>query len=140
MIDARTYLTQKGIHVSLPRVAIMDFLLKHRIHPTADEIYLALYPKMPTLSRTTVYNTLKLFAKHDAIQVIGIEEKNARYDACTELHAHFLCTHCGTIFDIPVPEPVESLADTNKYLEEFIIHRTYIYHKGICPKCKTHEK
>ena len=38
----------------------MEYLMAHRTHPTVDEIYLALSPSIPTLSKTTVYNTLKL--------------------------------------------------------------------------------
>ena len=73
----------KGVHPSQQRLAIMDYLMKHRTHPTADEIFTALLPSMPTLSRTTVYNTLKVLVEHNAILNINIEEKNARFDGCT---------------------------------------------------------
>ena len=43
----------------MQRIAIMEYLMEHRTHPSADEIYTALSPSMPTLSKTTVYNTLK---------------------------------------------------------------------------------
>ena len=119
----------------------MDYLMKHHTHPTVDEIFLALSPQMPTLSRTTVYNTLKLFAEQDAIQVINIEEKNARFDADTLPHAHFFCTECGTIYDIPLPEGQDSSSlSNNPELKDFIIKSTQLYYKGICPSCKTSEK
>ena len=44
----------------MQRIAIMEYLMEHPIHPSADDIYTALSPSMPTLSKTTVYNTLKL--------------------------------------------------------------------------------
>ena len=53
----REYLLKYNIKPSMQRIAIMDYLMVHRVHPTADEIYNALYPTMPTLSKTTIYNT-----------------------------------------------------------------------------------
>lgn len=138
MISAQEHLTKKGIHSSHQRIAIMDYLLKNCTHPTAEEIYSALSPKMPTLSLTTVYNTLKLFAEHNAVQAINIEGKNTRYDACTEPHAHFQCTRCGKVFDIPLP--THAMCSNNPHLSGFEIQSTQIYHKGLCPQCadKTH--
>lgn len=143
MKNSGEYLKSKNIHFSQQRLAIMDFLMKHRTHPTAEEIYSALYPQMPTLSRTTVYNTLRLFAENNAIQVINIEEKNARFDACTDAHAHFLCQHCGAIYDIdpdPSAHDTPTMAQANSHLKGFIVTTTQIYHKGVCPKCITHVK
>lgn len=48
-----------NIKPSVQRIAIMKYLMEHRTHPTVDEIYTALSPTIPTLSKTTVYNTLK---------------------------------------------------------------------------------
>lgn len=139
MKEAQEYLNSKEIHFSQQRIAIMDYLMKHPTHPTVEEIYLALAPQMPTLSRTTVYNTLKLFAEQDAIQVINIEEKNARFDADTMPHAHFFCTECGTIYDVPFAAPEEAIScctEDNPYLKGFTVRSTQIYYKGICNKCK----
>ena len=60
-------LMEKGIRPSLTRVMIYDYLLSHRTHPTVDEIYKELSPKAPTLSKTTVYNTVKLFEENSDI-------------------------------------------------------------------------
>lgn len=143
MKKTQEYLESKGIHASQQRIAIYDFLLKNPIHPTAYEIYSHLCGHMPTLSKTTVYNTLRLFAEKCAVRMLNIDEKNARYDAMMEGHAHFLCTHCGTIYDIPLPvkpNPQEGAFGCNPNLKDYFVEETYIYHKGICPKCKTSEK
>ena len=36
------YLQAHGIKPSLQRMAVMTYLIEHRTHPTADEIYTAL--------------------------------------------------------------------------------------------------
>ena len=69
----REYLLKYDIKPSMQRIAIMDYLMEHRVHPTADEIYNALYPTMPTLSKTTIYNTMKLFSEQGAVKALVID-------------------------------------------------------------------
>mgnify|MGYP003302804091 CR=1 FL=1 len=66
------YLLEHGIKPSMQRIAIMDYLLTHKDHPSIDAIFMALSKKMPTLSKTTVYNTLKLFVENGAAQMLKI--------------------------------------------------------------------
>ena len=58
MMKSYDRLLKYSIKPSMQRIAIMEYLMEHRTHPSADEIYTALSPSMPTLSKTTVYNTL----------------------------------------------------------------------------------
>ena len=85
------YLLSYEIKPSVQRIAIMDYLLKHNTHPCIDEIYMALHDDIPTLSKTTVYNTLKLFIEHGAAKMLTIDERNACFDGDTSAHAHFQC-------------------------------------------------
>lgn len=139
MQDAKSYLLEKGIRPSPQRIAIMRFLMEHRVHPTVDMVYAELHSDMPTLSKTTVYNTLKHFEEKGAIQVLNIDEKNVRLDSIITPHAHFLCRNCGSIFDMPLSQAaLEQLAAVASIpeLADFEVGETQIYHKGICPKCK----
>ena len=52
--EALDTLQNYGIHPSVQRIAIMDYLLKNHTHPTVDEVYVALCKVIPTLSKTTV--------------------------------------------------------------------------------------
>lgn len=68
-------LLDHNIKPSVQRIAIMQYLMEYPVHPSADDIYTALSPSMPTLSKTTVYNTLKLFSEQGAAQMLTIDEK-----------------------------------------------------------------
>jgi Fur family peroxide stress response transcriptional regulator len=59
-------------------------------------IYKKTFKGDTTLSKTTVYNSLKLFLKRGIVQELTIEEKEVRYDADTRPHAHFKCTELET--------------------------------------------
>lgn len=127
------YLLSYNIKPSVQRIAIMDYLLKHRTHPCIDEIYMALCQEIPTLSKTTVYNTLKLFVEHGAAKMLTIDERNACFDADMTTHAHFQCKICGKIYDIPMDE---SASEINKLKEQgFAVEEAHRYYKGICPNC-----
>ena len=131
------YLLSFGIKPSVQRIAIMDYLMTHRTHPAIDEIYLALCEEIPTLSKTTVYNTLKLFVEHGAAQMLTIDERNTCYDADIQLHAHFLCKKCGKIFDLPasIEQTKVSVMDE----EGFKVEEIHQYFKGYCPSCLMEE-
>lgn len=127
------YLIEHGIKPSLQRMAVMEYLLTHKTHPTADEIYNALYPSIPTLSKTTVYNTLKLFVEHNAILSLDINERNMHFDGDVSPHSHFRCRVCGTIFDVAIPR--SAIAQILE-VDEVEIDEVQIYYKGICKHCK----
>ncbi len=127
------YLLSYKIKPSVQRIAIMDYLLKHRTHPSIDEIYLALHDDIPTLSKTTVYNTLRLFVEQGAAKMLTIDEKNVCFDGDTSAHAHFQCKCCGKIYDMPMHVVNEEI----KTIEEkgFIIDEIHSYYKGVCSNC-----
>ena len=131
--EIHQYYKGYNIKPSVQRIAIMDYLLAHKTHPSIDEIYLALCKDIPTLSKTTVYNTLKLFVEHGAALMLTIDEKNACFDGDTSLHAHFLCKKCGKIFDLPYSNEVKKVEQID--MNGFKVDEIHQYYKGICPAC-----
>lgn len=128
------YLLSYQIKPSVQRIAIMDYLLKHHTHPSIDEIYMALCQDIPTLSKTTVYNTLKLFVEHGAARMLTIDERNACFDGDISAHAHFQCKVCGKITDIPLTS--EETEETKRLKQKgYRIEETHHYYKGVCPGC-----
>lgn len=130
-------INSKGIRFSVQRVAIYKYVCEHKVHPTVDTVYTALSPKYPTLSRTTVYNTLHLFSEQNLVQTIKIEDDELRYDANMTPHLHFKCTKCGKVYDI---FDTESLPVFNAKCLSLLPHgfaalqiQTNLW--GICPDC-----
>lgn len=121
------------IKPSVQRIAIMDYLLSHRSHPSIDEIYVAIGKEIPTLSKTTVYNTLKLFVEQGAALMLTIDERSVCFDGITSPHAHFLCKRCGRIFDMPYHGEVRTLEHTER--DGFRVEEVHQYYKGVCPQC-----
>ncbi|HEY5592268.1 MAG TPA: Fur family transcriptional regulator [Paludibacter sp.] len=132
-LESHQYLRQHSIKPSVQRTAVMDYLMNNRTHPTIEEIYLALSPSMPTLSKTTVYNTLDIFVERGAVRALVIDEKNARYDVDISAHAHFMCRSCGKVQDIFNLKPILFQLPQNPL---FNIDSVEISYSGICDKCK----
>jgi Fe2+ or Zn2+ uptake regulation protein len=124
-------LKENSIKVTPQRLEILKYLDENRVHPTADQIYIGLKEKTPSLSKTTVYNSLHTLNKNEIIQSLSITGSELRYDFRTDVHHHFLCKKCGRIIDIDIGCPyMDDLLNGEHRVEE--VHG---YFKGICKDC-----
>lgn len=129
-----------GIRPSLQRVAIMQYLLTHKTHPTVEEIHSAVVASIPTLSKTTVYNTLKLLAENGATLWLNIEDREVRFDGDVSHHLHFKCRTCGKIHDVRTHEIPAAEQVYNMELKGFEVDDVQINLKGVCPDCLGQKK
>jgi len=120
-----------GIKPSHHRIKVYQYLIENRNHPSVDMIYQELVQEIPTLSKTTVYNTLNLFLEKGIAIMITIDENETRYDADTSLHGHFRCNRCEGIYDLPL----DTEALKWETLDGFVISESHLYFKGLCPGC-----
>lgn len=137
-MDAYERLVEYGIKPSVQRLAIMNYLMTHFTHPTADDVYMALCDSIPTLSKTTVYNTLKLFVDQQAALMLTIDEKNVHFDGDTSLHSHFLCHRCGRVYDLPYSGKKREARDLQ--IEGHTVEEIHHYYRGVCKECSENEK
>ncbi|MGN0855096.1 MAG: Fur family transcriptional regulator [Kiritimatiellia bacterium] len=126
-------LKARGIRPSRQRVALYDYLSSVRTHPTVDDVFTALRPALPTLSRTTVYSTMRLFVGKGLAQELRTDEGELRYDGFTHFHAHFKCRGCGGVYDIDVPGRHTRLYVTMP--EGFVEDSEHLTYYGFCPTC-----
>ena len=125
------HLKANGVKPSVQRVKVYEYLINHFTHPTVDTIYKDLVSEIPTLSKTTVYNTLKLFVDSKIVALINIEDNETRYDGDTRPHGHFKCERCGEVYDFNYDDSKVKI----ERLEGFHIMRKDFFIKGICKIC-----
>lgn len=130
-MDFKETCKNKGISPSYTRMRIFDYLNTSKSHPTVDNIYKHLKPELPTLSKTTVYNVLKLFIEKDIACSIHSDDNESRYELIINKHSHFKCTECNTIYDIPYIKPQY---DKNQ-ISGFIVNTDSVTLNGICKTC-----
>ena len=130
--EIKNILEAKGIRPSFQRISILKYIMEKMDHPSVEEIYGALVNQIPTLSKTTVYNTLNYLIEKGIITALTIDDKEGKYDYIEVPHAHFLCIKCGKIYDIELDSEIYGL----KSSEGHEINDVQINFKGICKNCK----
>ena len=132
MEKVKKILEEKGIKPSIQRIQIFKCLMDNRNHPTAKEIYERISKKIPTLSKTTVYNSVKLFEDKGILKPIRVKEGEARYDIDSGLHPHFRCKRCGRLFDLDKKLVVRNKEEIDGHL----IEEKFVCYAGICRNCR----
>ncbi len=99
-MTAREYLDKHHIQWTQERLQVVDYLMAHLTHPTADEVYQGLMQSGADISRATIFNTLNTLCEKQALYALQIEDGVTRYDIILDPHAHFRCERCGKIVDI----------------------------------------
>lgn len=130
----RNKLIKKNINPTYQRIKILEYLIQKNMHPTAEEIYFELHDNMASLSKMTVYNTLKIFVEAGLVSELTIENNEVRYDIITENHGHFKCDRCGEIYNFTINIDLYDAVNFDE-LEEFMIKQKNLYFKGLCPAC-----
>ncbi|MBR2667748.1 MAG: transcriptional repressor [Oscillospiraceae bacterium] len=120
---------------SAKRNAILALLRSTTTHPTAEWVYAHLKPEWPELSLATVYRNLAYFKETGQLTSVGTVNGKERWDARTDDHAHFICTGCDRIWDLPVICP-PSLTRCAEKASGSQITGCRISFTGVCADCQ----
>ncbi|MBN1823424.1 MAG: transcriptional repressor [Endomicrobiales bacterium] len=133
MQSAKEVLKAKGIRPTFQRLKILEFIRDCKEHPTVDDIYRKLIKGIPTISKTTVYNTAKTLVESGAINQVNVTGTETRFDFAGEPpHHHLVCDKCGRIIDIAIDCPYLS----RREMEGHLIIEKHGYFRGICSDCR----
>jgi Fur family peroxide stress response transcriptional regulator len=136
MDDVIGRLKGKGVTMTPQRMAIVEYLFGCTNHPTVEDIHEVLKQKYPTMSKATVYSTLKLLDELGEIQELSIRKRGkACFDPKSGLHHHFLCRKCGRIIDIEFACPPDCPVATAGKIQGCTVEEVQAYLYGLCSKC-----
>lgn len=126
---------EKKRNYSRKREAILNAVRSTTAHPTADWVYEKLKPEYPDLSLGTVYRNLAQFKEDGMIVSVGVVNGQERFDGNVRPHAHFVCSECCAVLDIP-DEYIctDRIAETEQKYHLRIDSGDVLFH-GICPDC-----
>jgi Fur family peroxide stress response transcriptional regulator len=132
-----TSLQQAGLRITPQRIAICKLLVETDTHPTAAMIYETIHAQYPSLSLTTVYNTLDALTDLGVINVLGNAGDGAvHYDANIEPHINLACISCHKIVDIESPQVNHIHQDISSDLGYKLLGARVMFY-GLCPACQT---
>ena len=121
-----------GLRCTAQRYAVMAFLMHHKGHPTAAEIFEGVNRVDPRSSRATTYNNLRDLVKAGLVREVAVEGRAGRFDAKGMRHHHFICDRCGNVEDLEwydVPRPA------SRSLGKRTLRECEVIFRGLCTKC-----
>ena len=121
-----------GLRCTPQRHAVMAFLMDHKGHPTAAEIFQAVNCVDPRSSRATTYNNLRDLVKAGLVREVPVEGRAGRFDLEGMRHHHFVCDRCGNVEDVDwydVPKPAA------RSLGKRVVRECQLIFRGLFAKC-----
>ncbi len=104
-------------------------------HPTAEQVFLEMKKEYPSIAIGTVYKHLNALAEEGLLHRITESGSPGRYDR-TERHDHLICSRCGKIADVRLPDMRERIREALG--QEILSYDLRI--RYICPACREQEK
>lgn len=132
--EIRQVCRARGLPLTIQRRAIIETLLHHTNHPTADQIHDNIRKRVPGLSRATVYRTLETLVRLGVACKVCHPGAAARYDSKTQRHHHLVCLQCGKMIDLEDPKLDSIPLPVPGYLG-FDIADYSIQFRGTCNDC-----
>lgn len=130
-LELSKILSSHGVRPTQQRIAVYQYLLTHRNHPSADTIYQALVKDYPIFSRTTIYNSLNSLLQAGLIRAVCIRADELLYDGNPADHGHFLCQKCQQVYDFEVKSDFLSALCPQGFEQS----QGDVFFTGTCPRC-----
>jgi Fur family transcriptional regulator, peroxide stress response regulator len=132
-------LSNAGLRLTPQRLAICALLADSDNHPTAHMIYEELHPQFPSLSLSTVYNTLDTLVKLGVVNALGSAGDGVEhYDSDIQPHVNLACLSCNKVIDLH-SQHVNELEQEVVDASGFKIKGARVMYYGYCPLCQSKE-
>lgn len=101
MNSFKEILSNKGLKNTREREIILRELEERTDHFNAETLYFSLIRKGSSVSRPTIYRTLKLLEQLHFIEKLDIKKNCFYYEMVPQRreHGHLICEQCGKIID-----------------------------------------
>lgn len=132
--EARRLLRAHGLHVTAPRVVVLEVLREAHGHLSADDVYAAVLARYPAINIVTIYRTLESFERHGLAVRGTLGDKVTRWEHVDEAHHHLVCQRCGEIVELG-DASFQRLADDLNRRYGVRLSLRHLSLKGLCAEC-----
>jgi len=101
-------------------------------HPTAEEVFVEVRKKIPSVAMGTIYRNLNIFAENNTIMRLTRSPMPDLFDDNPSPHEHMTCVSCGKTVDLLLPglkDYIREQANVEVMSAELSVHY-------ICNECK----
>ena len=99
-----------GLRMTKQRWETYRLLMGQRDHPTANDVFIRIKDRLPSISLATVYNCLEALVQHGIVRQVNFDREPSRFCPNLAEHGHFHDKRSGSIRDIAF-KPGVNLAD-----------------------------
>jgi Fur family peroxide stress response transcriptional regulator len=131
----RRALEANGQRFTEQRAAVYRYLAHTDVHPTADEVFLAVREEVPGISLATVYKNLETLVGCGLALKLTFPDESARYDGCTDPHHHAHCLACGRVMDISGDIAESEIDALRRQSQGFTVTGYRLQLSGYCASC-----
>jgi Fur family peroxide stress response transcriptional regulator len=128
-------LRESGYKVTPQRLAICEYVLASKEHPTVEQIHSAILKKHPTISLNTIYQTMDMLIKLGLVHEMRFSGLSSRFDPNTSVHVNIICQKCEMVWDYESDDIKERWGEIVKEIGRTPIgQRLDLY--TICEECR----
>lgn len=132
----RELLHKKGYRLTPQRQMILDVIRESRGHITLDEIYTRVQPRIPGISRATLYRTLDFLCELRLAVAADIGGGHWVYELAGDApHHHLVCRRCGRVEKLSHAE-VEQFFTRVAADHGYTIDMDHLALFGVCSQCR----
>jgi len=125
-----------GQRITSQRSLLLDLLREGGGHLDADELHHRARERMPRLSLSTVYRSLRLFKRLGLVDEHHLSEEHHHYEVRGAVeHCHLICLGCGKVIELQCPVTEQMREDIGRE-HGFQVTGIEIHLEGYCKTCR----
>lgn len=101
MHDTRDLFERHSLRCTRQRMEVYEALRDSRAHPTVEELYRLVLPRLGKVSRATVYNAIDALCRVGLVRRMPTNNGSCRFDADLSPHVHLRYRDTSEIIDLP---------------------------------------
>jgi len=114
-----------------PERELLVHIIVQNPHLDASEIFSIAKESQPRIGLATVYRTLNLLKELGVVRACELGETHRHYEVHADDHVHLVCTECGCVTEVPLPQPIRKSAEARG----FHVERVRLELIGLCADC-----
>ena len=127
-------LKNSGYKLTRQRSVIIDVLANNNRPVTAQEIFLHVRKRLPSISQDTLYRNLEVLAFIRVANRISVRGGDL-FELAEQHHHHFICLKCGDVKCLKgCPIGPQQLSEASRNNLEVLYHNFEL--SGYCEKCR----
>lgn len=127
---------ERGLRLTPQRDVLLHALSETMGHPTADDLVKEVRKVLPTVSPATVYRNVQELVRTGLIGTLERSGAAVQLEVNPDHHHHFMCRHCGQVWDVYLDQVDVTLDRRRSPLSGFKVDRRDVQLHGVCAGCR----